>query len=106
MYQRRTPSTAKFAVAQLRRLDWIQRHEYFEKIGKFNPILMHNVQLAMSPDELMTGLSTGLKALPGDVIVMKDRARKKHHMVQATLDMYFHVKKRRVYQATLDMFFC
>ena len=105
LHQRRAPASARFVVLQLRQLDWVQRHAYFDKFVKCNPKMMLEVQGVMNPDELLTGHNTGLKALPGDIVVLKDKVRKKHKYVQTTLHMWFHVKKRRTVEARLDRYF-
>ena len=100
MSQRRTPLKAAFAVAQMRRLDWIQRHAYFDRFVKFNTKLKIDVQSIMNPDELLMGLSTGLNVSPFDIIVLKDKKRAWGKYVQPTLFRWFHVKKRNAYHAT------
>ena len=105
MLQRRTPPTAKYAIAHLRNLDWVQRHRYFEKIAKYNPPMGHAIQSEMHPGELLSGLNACMQALPTDIIVLMDRIRKRPCDVQPTLHRWFLVKKRRSYQSTLDKYF-
>ena len=102
---RNPPPAAKYAVAHLRKLDWVQRHRYFEKIAKHNPSMGHAIQSAMHPGELLSGFNTGMPALPTDIIVLKDKNRKRPYAVQTTLHMWFFVKKRRISQQTLDKYF-
>ena len=102
---RNPPPAAKYAVAHLRKLDWVQRHRYFEKIAKHNPPMGNAIQSAMHPGELLSGFNACMKALPTDIIVLKDRIRKRPYAVQTTLHRWFFVKKRRSYQSTLDKYF-
>ena len=66
-------------VARLRSFDWIDRHEDMEYILEFDPEAGRLVQKVMSPDELLTGRSTGRAARDPDkrVYVAKDKGMTK-----------------------------
>ena len=79
--------------ARLRRLDWVERHAWWSRLGRMalagDPRAAHifaSLGPKMCPDELLDGSCTGM-VVSDSVVVLRDRSRKP--WVQRTLHHYW-----------------
>lgn len=100
-------TTAQYVVSQLRREDWVSRHDYASRIKMSRPAIYGQVCKLMHPSELLDGLSTGMTLSKNRVVVALDKDRKKLRGTQRTLHEFFLLKpkKPQYVQQTLRMFF-
>ena len=98
-------TTADWGVAQLRRVDWVSRHEMIQGVAIAKPRLYSDICKRMSPSELLDGIATGKRLCDGSTIVLMDKDRQTYR--QTTLWRYFKraVKKPAFKQLKLDMYF-
>ena len=102
------PTTADWVVAQLRREDWIQRHNLANLLKNERPRVYSQVVKKMHPSELLEGTNTGISASPCTIIVAGDIHRPGYK--QTSLFKYFKRVKRvppkpAYNQLTLHRFF-
>ena len=67
-------ATYVLELPYLAKLDWISRHEQFNKLPRRTA---NAVALRMSPDLLLKGQSTGVKVRKDEVIKLKDKPKPK-----------------------------
>jgi hypothetical protein len=63
-------NTAKWLCRHLLKMDWVSRHEMYNRMVQSNParLIMH-VNALMGPDQLMRGTLTGAAAPPAAIII-------------------------------------
>jgi len=98
-------TTADWAVAQLRRADWISRHEMIDGLSISKPALYAQICKRMAPSELLDGKASGVRIGERTPIILPDKARKGYR--QLSLHSYFRpmVKKPQYKQLRLDQSF-
>ena len=98
-------TTADWVVAQLRREDWIRRHQLATLLKDRKERMYAQVVKKMSPIELLEGMDTGISASPFTVVVARDIKRSGYK--QLTLNMFFkRVPAKPAYkQVTLHRYF-
>ena len=99
--------TAQWAIRQILPMNWEARHEVLHNLAQNRPRTFVRMMRAMSPDQCLYGLSTGVKA-DGSVIVLKDKPgnrRTKTKLVQKRLVDYGIFSKPKYTQKTLHQYF-
>ena len=87
-------STAEFAAAQLRTLDWILRHQILARLSVSRPALHKRVLKLMTPDECLDGQDFTSPLSEHSLIIMTDR-KPESKLVQTRITKYFKHRRRR-----------
>ena len=85
-------ATAKWARAQMLKMDWPLRHHHLNVFSVTRPMLFRAIVNQLTPDECLWSTSSCPTLLPSTVIIARDIDRN-HRYKQIKLDNYF-VKRR------------
>ena len=87
-------STAEYAAAQLRSLDWILRHRILARLSVSRPALHKRVLKLMTPDECLDGQDFTSPLSEHSLIIMTDR-KPDNKFMQTRITKYFKHRRRR-----------
>ena len=84
-------STAEYAAAQLRRMDWIVRHALLSRIRTRRPALYNQIIAIMSPDECLYGSDSVPVLAAHSIVILCDRPKP----TQTKITKFFKLIRRR-----------
>jgi hypothetical protein len=84
-------AACKWCHRQLLKMDWHSRHQFMKRLKFSKPLHYTTLLSLLSPDEHLEGEATGVSVGRSDVIILKDRPRRKPR--QLTLHNFFKSKK-------------